>query len=222
MNKDMENLKFAFDVLEDGTKIPADYHKTSTHLVFEALMNIEHKSLWVKVMHKVSEPGWSAFYDVVPRESTRISLTYDALNNLPACACDIQTDYLQEPSSEKHYAVSEPEFGLKNAGELLIIVRALYGGKYAGAGYCSHSRSAMEGMLFSSCKYDADAWLRAALKTNGVECYQHVLLGADYVLDVMEEPERFLREVIGNRFTLKEKYIGALINVLAIKYLKLR
>ena len=43
---------------------------------------------------------------------------------------------------------------------------------------------------------------------NGVEYYQCVLLYTDDILAIMEEPERFLREELGKRFTLKEKSIG--------------
>ena len=72
------------------------------------------------------------------------------------CACDIQNAYLQAPSSEKHYVVCGPEFGLENVGKYAIIVRALYGGKSAGADYWRHVRSAMEEMGFTSCKADPD------------------------------------------------------------------
>ena len=58
-------------------------------------------------------------------------------------------------------------------------------------------------MGFSSCKADPDACLRPALKSNGVEPYQHVLLCTDDILAVMEEPETFLREELGKRLDLK-------------------
>ena len=47
----------------------------------------------------------------------------------------------------------------------------------------------MEEMGFTSCKADPDAWLRPALKANGVENYQYVLLYTDNILAIMEEPE---------------------------------
>ena len=208
INKEMENLKVAFDILEDGAKPPVGYNKASGHLVFDVRMTLERKARWVKDGHKTPEPEWSTFAGVVSRESVRIALTYAALNGLPVCACDIQNAYLQAPSSEKHYVVCGPEFGLENVGKYAIIVRALYGGKSAGADYWRHVRSAMEEMGFTSCKADPDVWIRPALKANGVEYYQYVLLYTDDILAIMEEPERFLREELGKRFTLKEKSIG--------------
>ena len=55
-------------------------------------------------------------------------MIYVALNGLPIYAADIKNAYLQAPTSEKHYIICEPEFGLENVGRVGIIVRALYGG----------------------------------------------------------------------------------------------
>ena len=61
--------------------------------------------------------------------------------------------------SEKHYIICGPEFGLENVGKTAIIVRALYGGKSAGADYWRHVRAAMTNMNFISCKADPDVWM---------------------------------------------------------------
>jgi hypothetical protein len=45
---------------------------------------------------------------------------------------DIRNAYLQAPSSEKHFIICGPEFGIKNEGRVALIRRALYGGKVAG------------------------------------------------------------------------------------------
>ena len=91
----------------------------------------------------------------------------------------------------------------------MIIVCALCGGQFAGDDYWRRVRSPIEEMGFSSSKDDPDVWCRPALKSNGVECYQFVLLYTDDILAIMEKPETFLREELGYRFTLKEKPIGA-------------
>ena len=58
------------------------------------------------------------------------------------------------------------------------------------------------------------------LKANAVEYYQHVLLCTDVILDIVEEPERFLRKEFGNRFTLKDKSIGYWNNILETRHHK--
>ena len=208
IDREMENLKVAFDILLEGKEPPPGYTKTSGHIIFDVRMTMERKARWVKDGHKTPDPSWSTYAGVVSRESVRITLTYAALNNLKVCGADIQNAYLQAPTSEKHYIICGPEFGLENVGKKALIVRALYGGKSAGADYWRHVRSAMEEMNFQSCKADPDVWIRPGTKSDGTTYWQYVLLYTDDILAIMEEPEKFLREELGQRFTLKEKSIG--------------
>ena len=104
-------------------------------MVFDVRMTLERKARWVKDGHKTPEPKWSTYAGVVSREKVCIALTYAALMNVDVCACEIQNAYLQTPSTEKHYIICGPEYGLENVGKYAIIVRALYGGKSAGADY---------------------------------------------------------------------------------------
>ena len=109
------------------------------------------------------------------------------------CACDIQNAYLQSPSSEKHFIICGPEFGLENVGKKSLIIFSLYVGKCAGAFYWRHVRSTMDEMRFESFKADRDVWFRYAMKYNSTDYYQHVLLYTDNVLAIMENPEYFIR-----------------------------
>ena len=86
-----------------------------------------------------------------------------------------------------------------------VIVCALYGGKSSGADYCIHIQAAMDEILFAYCKADPGVWMRPWTKADGTDYWQYVLLYTDAIIDVMEEPEKFLREEVGKRFTLKEK-----------------
>ena len=140
-----------------------------SYMVFDVQMTLERKARWVKDGHKTPEPEWSTYVGVVSRESVRIALTYASLMGLNICACDIQNAYLQAPSTEKHYIICGPEFGLENVGKYAIIVRTLYSGKSAGADYWRHVRKAMEEIHFQSCKADPDVWLRASTKTDGTK-----------------------------------------------------
>ena len=128
------------------------------------------------------------------REISRITLTYDALNDLTICACDSQNSYFKASSSDKHYVVCGLEFVLDNVRNFLIIVQVLCGRKHAGAKYWRHDISVIEKMDFSSCKADPDFWLHPTLKSNGVEHYQCIILCIADILAIMEKPERFLRQ----------------------------
>ena len=99
INKEMGNLKVAFDILPEGVKPPVVYTHASGHLVFDVRMTLKRKARWVKDGHKTPTPEWSTFAGVVSRESVRIAMTYASLNGLPVCAADIQNAYLQAPAS---------------------------------------------------------------------------------------------------------------------------
>ena len=44
---------------------------------------------------------------------------------------DIRNAYLQSPTSQKHFIICGPEFGMENVGKVAIMYRAVYGGKPA-------------------------------------------------------------------------------------------
>ena len=146
INREMENLKIDFDILEGGAKITVSHRKASNHLVFHIRIKLEYKTLWVNDGHKTPEPEQYDFARVVSRECIRIALTHATLNYLPICACDIQNECLQAPYSDKHYVVCSLDFIAENVGKFAKIIRALYGGKSAEADYCVHVHSAMEDM----------------------------------------------------------------------------
>jgi hypothetical protein len=158
--------------------------------------------------HKTPNPIGSTYAGVVSRESVRIALTYAALNDLDAMAADIRNAYLQAPSSQKDFIICGPEFGLENQGKKALITRALYGGESAGKDFRNHLRSCMRHLEFESCLADPDVWMRPALKPDGSEYYEYVLIYMDDVLVVSTWGEKILREGIGRYFDLKEESIG--------------
>ena len=158
--------------------------------------------------YRLPDPEGSTYAGVVSRESVRIALTYAALNDLEVCAADIKNAYLQAPSSQKDYIICGPEFGLENEGRVALIHRAVYGGKAAGRDFRNHLRSCMDFLGFKSCPADPDVWLRPAIKSDGTEVYEYVLLYSDDCLCISEKAESILRNEIGRYFPLKEASIG--------------
>ncbi len=67
---------------------------------------------------------------------------------------------MQAPSSEKHFIVCGPEFGLENIGRVALVRRALYSGKVAGRDFWHHLRDCMGHLEFSSSRADPDVWMR--------------------------------------------------------------
>jgi len=158
--------------------------------------------------HKTADPVCSTYAGVVSRESVRIALTYAALNDIDIVAADIRNAYLQAPSSQKYYITCGVEFGLENVGRKALIRRALYGSKAAGRDFRNHLRDCMKHLNFESCKADPDVWMRKAIKSDGTEYWEYVLLYTDDALVVSENGEHVLRRELGNYFELKEESIG--------------
>lgn len=201
------NVTVAFEILEEGDSPPLGWKETSGHFVFDIKMDLTRKARWVKDGHKTPDPSHSTYASVVSRESVCIALTYAALNDLEVMAADIRNAYLQAPSSEKHYIICGPEFGLENKGKKALIRRALYGSKTAGRDFRNHLQSCMRHLKFESCPADPNVWMRSAKKSDGSPHYEYVLLYTDNILVISDQGEEILREGIGKYFELKESSI---------------
>jgi hypothetical protein len=208
LSKEMHNVGIAFQVLPDGKDKPVGWSKVTGHIIFDVKMDFTRKARWVLDGHKTPNPISSTYAGVISRESVRIALTYAALNDLEVMAADIRNAYLQAPSSQKDFIICGPKFGLENQGKKALITKALYGGKSAGKDFRNHLRSCMRHLDFESCLADPDVWMRLALKPDGSEYYEYVLIYTDDVLVVSTGGEKILREGIGRYFDLKEESIG--------------
>ena len=209
LDKEVRNVGVAFEVLTYGKQAPPGWSKVTGHLIWDLKMDFTRKARWVLDGHKTASPIGSTYAGVVSRESVRIAFTYAALNGLDVCAADIQNAYLQAPSSQKEYIICGPEFGLENVGNVALIHRALYGGKSAGRDFRNHLRACMRHLGFVSCSADPDVWMRPAVKDEGGEYWEYILLYTDDSLCISEHPERTLRNELGKYFGLKEESIGA-------------
>jgi hypothetical protein len=208
LSKEMGALVIAFEMLEHGHKAPVGWYKATGHIVWDVKMDFTRKARWVKDGHKTPDSTTSSFAGVVSRESVRIGLTYAALLGLPVIGGDIKNAYLQAPSSEKHFIVCGPEFGVENVGRVALIRRALYGGKVAGRDFWHHLRECMAHLGFTSSRADPDVWFRLSKRSTGEEYYEYVLLYVDDVLVISERAESVLRNEIGKNWALKPESIG--------------
>ena len=205
---EMYNIGVAFEILEDGKTAPVGYTKVSGHLIWSVKMDFTRKARWVLDGHKTPDSVGSKYAGVVSRESVQIAFTYAALNDLDVGMADIRNAYLQSPTSQKHYIICGPEFGMENVGKVAIMNRAVYGGKTSRRDFRNHLRSCMQFINFTSCPADPDVWMRPAIKSDGTKCYDYVLLYEDDALVVSKNAESIPRNELGRYFELKEESIG--------------
>ena len=165
-------------------------------------MDFTQKAQWVKDGHRTPDSTTPSFAGVVSREIISVTLTYAALLGLPVISVDIRNTYLQALSSEKHYIVCGPEFGIENEGCVGIICCALYGGKVVGQDFWHHLRDCMGHVGFSSFRADPNVWMRLSKQSTGEAYYDYVLIYVDDALVISEHAEKVLRTEIGQHFVL--------------------
>ncbi|MGH7974090.1 MAG: reverse transcriptase domain-containing protein, partial [bacterium] len=102
-------------------------------------------------------------------------------------------------------------------GHTIIIVRALYGLKSAGASWRAHLAHTLRDMGFKSSYGDPDVWLRAAVKENGTEYYEYILVyvvdllilssNCELILTYLEQPGLYRLKDVGS----PTRYLGATV-----------
>jgi hypothetical protein len=70
----------------------------------------------------------------------------------------------------------------------MIIVRALYGLKSSGAAFRSLLANQLFDIGYKSTKGDPDVWIRPAVKHDGYEYYEMVLVYVDNIFVISHEP----------------------------------
>jgi hypothetical protein len=78
-------------------------------MIFDVKMeDFRHEARFVAGGHTTDTPHAMTYASVVYRESLRISLNLDALNNLDVKMADIENAYLTAPITEKVWTVLGP------------------------------------------------------------------------------------------------------------------
>jgi hypothetical protein len=215
--KEMKNVRPAFEKWESTEKeLPPGYQKIKCHFIFDIKMgeNFRRKARLVANGNETEAPSALTYSSVVSRDSVRIALLIASLNDLKLLACDIQNAYLTADCREKIYIKAGHEFG-SEAGSIMVIRKALYGLKSSGAAFRAHLAETLYDLNYQPTKGDPDVWIRPAIKSNGFEYYEMVLVYVDDILCISEQPELTMKGIQAT-FKLKddkieepEMYLGA-------------
>ena len=215
--KEMTNVRPAFEKWEGKERdLPPGYQKIKCHFIFDIKMgeNFRRKARLVANGNETETPAALTYSSVVTRDSVRIALLVAALNELELLACDIQNAYLTADCREKIYVVAGPEFGSEE-GQIMIIRKALYGLKSSGAAFRAHLAESLYDLNYTPTKADPDVWIRPAVKANGFEYYEMVLVYVDDILCISDEPKATMRGIQAtfklkdDRIEKPENYLGA-------------
>ena len=159
--KDIKAVMIAFKILGEGEKPPPTYQEIRCHIIFDIKMeDFQKKAQYVARGHATVAPPTLMYASVVLKESIRISLMLAVLKDLEVKTSDIQNAYLTTPCSEKICTTLGSEFGPDLAGKKALVIRALYGLKYAGDSFINHLTECMINIGYSSFLEDPDYGLR--------------------------------------------------------------
>ena len=217
---EMKNVRPAFEKWEENENaLPVGYQKVKCHFVFDVKMgeNFRRKARLVANGNETETPPTLTYSSVVTRDSVRIALLCAALNDLSVLSCDIQNAYLTAPCRERIYTVAGPEFG-SEAGSIMLVKKALYGLKSSGAAFRAHLAETLYDLNYKPTKADPDVWIRPAVKPDGFEYYEMLLIYVDDVLCLSHDPAATMEGIQGT-FKLKQdkieiptNYLGAQIS----------
>ena len=222
--KEMKNVRPAYEKWEakEGA-LPPGFQKIKCHFIFDIKMaeNFRRKVRLVANGNETDAPASLTYASVVSRDSVRIALLIASLNELEVLACDIQNAYLTADCREKIYFIAGPEFGSEQ-GSIMIIRKALYGLKSSGAAFRAHLAETLYDIGYKPTKADPDVWIRPAVRTDGFEYYEMVLVYVDDILCISADPKATMYG-IQETFKLKddkiekpETYLGAQLKQMII------
>ena len=118
------------------------------------------------------------------------------MNDLDAMGLDVKNAFLSEDNLEKHWIRAGPKFGAEQ-GKVFIVVTALYGLKSASVAFRSFMAKKLDEIGFKSSPADPDMWLRPAIKPDGEDYYEYVLMYLDDILAISRDPTEILKSMEG-------------------------
>jgi hypothetical protein len=205
IKKEMERVGVAFDFIEEWTPEQVrqgaakgdfvGYQEIECHMVFDVKMDLTRKARFVAGGHTTETPTSLTYSSVVSRDSIRIAFLMAALLDVNVMSCDISNAYLNAPCREKIWFVAGPEFGSQQ-GQVVKIVRALYGLKSSGASWRSVLKQVIIGDLgFEPTIADPDAYQRRTVHPHGIEYWELLLVYVDDILIISHEPQLHLQKL---------------------------
>ena len=136
MQLEISNSRISFEQYDGDPNDLISYREIERHIIFDIKLseNVRRKSRYVSGGRRTNPPAVVTYISVVSRYSVRIALLFVGLNDLDILSGDIQNIYVTAPNKEKVYCSVGPEFR-SDKGKVMIITRALYGFKSAGAAF---------------------------------------------------------------------------------------
>jgi len=168
IDRKMSNVMVAFKPLDLGASPLEDCKEIPLRMIFDVKMDFARKARVVAGGHRTDPPEALTYLSVVSCDSVWLAFMLAKLNGLDMIMTDIGNAYLQ--------------------GRTVVIVRALYGLKSAGAAWNHHLANELMQLEFEPVPADPDVWRRAHVKSDGTKYYEYVFVYVDDLLCLSVDP----------------------------------
>ena len=215
IDKELNNVRVAFRLLEEGEKPPAGSKEIPYHIIFDVKLDLTRKARLVAGGHKNKKvPTFTTFSTVASRDSVRLIFLIAALNDLELLSADIGNAYLNAKCRERvHVRCGAELFGQEHSGKMAVICRALYGLKTSGASWRQHLANEIRNIGFTNTKGDPDVYRRRNSKPSGDPYYEYIIVYVDDIICVSHEPQKWMN-LLANIYRLRDvgiptKFLGS-------------
>ena len=94
IGKEIGNVKVAFQLMEEGEKLPVGSKEIPYHIIFDVKLDLTRKARLVAGGYRnKSVPAYTIFSSVASRDSVRLMFLIAALNGLNLLSADIGNAY---------------------------------------------------------------------------------------------------------------------------------
>ena len=105
IKKEMNTVRIAFDILDEGANRPVGYNFIRCHIVFDVKQGTLQRKARLVAGASDTTPDVPTYASVVSRESVRIAFTLATLNGLDVLGADCEGAYLNAKTREKLHPV---------------------------------------------------------------------------------------------------------------------
>ena len=201
IKSEMDSLKAmnVFKIVEDDyTTLSKSegWQKARLRMIFTVKFDGRHKARLVIGGHTTDASQFDRYASTVRTENFRLLFVLLLKENLSILSGDIGTAYLNAYTEEKVWTTAGPEFGSKDKGKRVIIVKALYGLKTSAHAWQAELNDTLRSMGFLPSRSDSSVLYRLADDGSG---YEYIAHHVDDFVVVSTEPEKWVAR-------LEEKY----------------
>ena len=133
--------------------------------------------------HTIETPNIITYSSMVSRNSMCIGLLLAYLHGVGITSNYMENLYLNSQCAEKIWFIGGNECG-EDKGRVLLIFRALYCLKYSGFLCRSDLAAALRGIWLNPTVADPNVWIREAMRLDGWDYCELLLVYVDYIMIV--------------------------------------